>query len=58
MDVSDSSSEALKQFTEENGLLYSKIEIGIIPALRLFDKYLDLRNSTDTVIIFEDIRSN
>lgn len=54
VDVSYGNQEELKEIANTFGISYIKIDIGISPALKLLDAYLELRNSSDVAILFEN----
>lgn len=56
LDISWYGSEAAKEAAEDMNLPYVRADLSISPFLRFLDKFLDYRNSSDVVIIFDDAK--
>ncbi|XP_017782140.1 PREDICTED: ionotropic receptor 25a [Nicrophorus vespilloides] len=54
LDISITGYEVIKDIADEMNVPYVKLDLSISPILRLLDKYLDARNSTDVALVFED----
>ncbi|KAJ8982868.1 hypothetical protein NQ317_006418 [Molorchus minor] len=58
LDLTWSSNDLITDLSLEIGIPYVKVDVSISPFLILLDKYLDLRNSTDVTLIFDDNQSS
>ncbi|KAF2897577.1 hypothetical protein ILUMI_08598, partial [Ignelater luminosus] len=56
VDVTWLGNEGAQSITANLNVPYIRIDLSISPALNLLDKYLNLRNITDVVVIFENAR--
>lgn len=55
IDVTWSGISEIELLSKKTNVPYIRLDVSLNPFLILLDEYLDLRNSTDVVLIFDDV---